>query len=162
MRIHCRFDYYSADDLVEIVRQRANVLKWGYESDAVLQIIAQRAKGTPRLALNRNLQTCWYVARSHDRDVITLEDVREAFYHMQIDGLGLDQLDRSYLKILLETGRSSLGVLSSKMSLPALTIQRVVEPYLLKEGFITKDKSSVRVIREKGRKHIENTSLSSK
>lgn len=162
MRIYCRFDYYSADDLLEIVRQRANALNWEYESEDVLQIIAQRAKGTPRLALNQNLQMCWYVARSHDHDVITLEDVRKAFYHMQIDELGLDQLERSYLKVLLESGRSSLGVLSSKLSLPALTIQRVVEPYLLKEGFITKDKASVRVITEKGRKHIENTSLPSK
>ncbi len=90
--------------------------------------------------------------------MITLEDVHEAFCHLQIDELGLEHLDRSYLKILLESGRSSLGVLSSKLSLPTFTIQRVVEPYLLKECFITKDKS-VRVITEKGKSHIENTSL---
>ncbi len=87
-----------------------------------------------------------------------LKDVHEAFRYLQIDELGLEQLDRSYLKILLECGRSSLEVLSSKLSLPAFTIQRVVEPYLLKECFITKDKS-VRVITEKGKNHIENTSL---
>ncbi|MHC4727943.1 MAG: Holliday junction DNA helicase RuvB C-terminal domain-containing protein [Planctomycetota bacterium] len=162
MRIYCRFNYYSVEDLTEIVRQRANALHWRYEPDEILQIIAQRAKGVPRLALNMNLQTCWYVAKSHDRDVITLEDVHEAFGHLQIDELGLDQLDRTYLGTLLECGQSSLGVLSSKLSLPVLTIQKVVEPYLLKEGFITKEKSSVRVITEKGRKHIENTFLSSK
>jgi Holliday junction DNA helicase RuvB len=161
MRLYCRFDYYSVEDLVEIVSQRADALNWQYE-DEVLRIIAQRAKRTPRLALHRNLQMCWHVAKSHDRDVIILEDVREAFCHLQIDELGLDQLDRSYLEVLLESGRSSLGVLSSKLSLPALTIQRVVEPYLLKESFITKAKSSVRIITEKGRKHIENTSLPSK
>ena len=162
MRIYCRFDYYSVEDLMEIVRQRANALKWQYESDQVLKMIAQGAKKTPRLALNRNLQTCWHVTKSHDRDVITADDAYEAFSYLQIDEAGLDTLDRSYLEVLLESGRSSLGVLSSKLSLPALTIQRVVEPYLLKESFITKAKSSVRIITEKGRKHIANTSLPSK
>ena len=159
MRIYCRFNYYSVEDLTEIVRQRTNALKWKYESDEVLQIVAQRAKGVPRLALNKNLQMCWYVARSHDRDIITLEDVREAFRHLQVDELGLDELERAYLEQLLENGRSSLGVLSSKVALPALTIQRVVEPYLLKENFIVKDNASVRAITQKGKKHIENTSL---
>jgi Holliday junction DNA helicase RuvB len=159
MRVYCRFDYYSNEDLTEIVRQRAEELNWQYESDEVLRIIAQAAKRTPRLALHRNLQTCWNVARSHDRNVITLADVNEAFRHLQIDALGLDQLDRSYLKALLEHGLLLLGVLSSKLSLPTLTIQRVVEPYLLKEDFITKTRTSARVITEKGRKHLENSSL---
>jgi Holliday junction DNA helicase RuvB len=160
MRIYCRFDYYSDEDLNEIVRQRADALKWQYESDDVLRIIAKAAKKTPRLALHRNLQTCWNVARSHERDVLTLADVNEAFRLLQIDDLGLDQLDRSYLKILSENGRLSLGVLSSKLSQPALTIQRVVEPYLLKENFVTKTTASVRVITEKGIKHLENKSTS--
>jgi len=159
MRIYCRFDYYSVEDLVEIVRQRANALYWQYESDEVLIIIAQRAKGTPRLALNTNLQTCWYVAKSHDHNVITLEDVHEAFCYLQIDKLGLDKVERAYLEVLLEGGRSSLGVLSSKLSLPPLTIQRVIEPYLLKKDFIIKDKSAVRIITAKGRKHIGSTSV---
>lgn len=160
MRIFCRFDYYSVEDLVEIVRQRADALGWHYESDEVLRTIAQRAKGTPRQALNRNLQTCWHVAKSSDRDLITLEDMHKAFQYLGIDELGLEQVDRSYLQMLLECGPTTLGVLSSKISLPTLTIQRVVEPYLLKEDFITKTRASVRVITEKGRKHIENGSLS--
>jgi len=144
------------EDLTEIVRQRVDALQWKYECDDILTTIAQRAKGIQRLALNMNLQTCMYVAKSHDRDVITLEDVREAFHHLQIDELGLDQMDRSYLEVLAECGRSSLNVLSSKLSLPSLTIQKVVEPYLLKEGFITKNQSSTRLITEKGGEHIES------
>jgi len=162
MRIYCRFNYYSADDLTEIVRQRADALKWEYESDQVLRIIAQRAKGTPRLALNTNLQTCWYVAKSHDRNEITLTDVYEAFSHLQIDEASLDELDRSYLSALAKYGRLPLGVLSSKLSLPSLTLTRVVEPYLLREGFVTKDKTSARVITQKGIEHITNASALSK
>lgn len=160
MRIYCRFDYYSIEDLTEIVRQRAEALNWKYESDEVLKIIAQASKRTPRLALERNLRMCWCVAQSQDRDVITLSDVHEAFRLLQIDYLGLDQLERSYLKTLSEHGRLSLGVLSSKLGQQALTIQMVVEPYLLKEDFITKTTASVRVITEKGIKHLEDSPLS--
>lgn len=157
MRIYCRFDYYTQEELVEIVRQRITALSWEYESDKVLQMIAQRAKKTPRLALNRNLQTCWYVAQSHDRELITLDDAIEAFSHLQIDEAGLDQLDRSYLNVLLECGKAPLGFISSKLSLPAQTVQRIAEPYLLKEGFITMN-NSVRTMTPKGRTHITGTS----
>ena len=155
MRIYCRFDYYSVKDLVEIVRQRANGLGWQYESEEVLKLIAQSAKRTPRLALNTNLQTCWHVAKSHDRGMITREDVHEAFHHLQVDALGLDKLDRSYLQVLRESGATPLGVLSSKLGLPHQTLQQMVEPYLLKEGFILKDKYSHRTLTEKGRNHIK-------
>jgi len=158
MRIYCRFNYYSVEDLTEIVRQRADTLKWEYESDKVLQIIAQRAKGTPRLALNTNLQTCWYVAKSHDHDVITLTDAHEAFSYLQIDEASLDNLDRSYLSALAKYGRLPLGVLSSKLSMPSLTLTRVVEPYLFREGFVAKDKTSARVITQKGVEHIKSAS----
>ena len=159
MRIYCRFNYYSLEDLIGIVRQRANALKWRYESDEVLKTIAQRAKRTPRLALNTNLQMCWNVTRSYDRNIITLTDVHEAFNYLQIDELSLDKLDRSYLKILLECGRAPLGVISSKLTLPSLTIQRVVEPYLLKEGLIAKDKSYLRVITSEGMEHLKKTEV---
>jgi Holliday junction DNA helicase RuvB len=157
MRIQCRFDYYSVEDLVEIVRQRANALGWECESDEVLQMIAQRAKATPRQALHRNLQTCWEVAKSRDHNIITLDDAREAFHHLQIDELGLDGIDHRYLGVLAQCGSASLGALSAKLGLPPLTVQRVIEPYLIREDLITKGKSSVRIITDKGRRHIEAT-----
>jgi Holliday junction DNA helicase RuvB len=157
MRIHCRFDYYLAEDLVEIVRQRAVALGWRYESDEVLEMIARRAKATPRQALHRNLQTCWEVAVSHDRGIVTLADAHEAFHHLQIDELGLDRMDRRYLAVLVQGGSASLGALSAKLGLPPLTIQRVVEPYLIREDLVTKGKSFARVVTEKGRRHIATT-----
>ena len=157
MRIQCRFDYYSVEDLVEIVRQRAAALGWRYESDEVLQMIAQRAKATPRQALHRNLQTCWEVAMSHDRNVIALADAQEAFRHLQVDELGLDGMDRRYLGVLVQSGHASLGALSAKLGLPPLTIQRVIEPYLIRQDLATKGKSSARILTDKGRRHIETT-----
>lgn len=157
MRIYCRFVHYSLKDLINIVRQRADALNWQYESEEVLTTIAERAKSTPRLALNRNLVMCWNVTKSHDRNIITMNDVEEAFRHLQTDKLGLDYLERTYLKMLVENGPTHLNVLSSKISLPTHTLSRVVEPHLLKEGLITKGKASIRMITIKGQQHIETT-----
>jgi len=157
MRIHCRFRYYAVEDLVEIVRQRIEALHWPYESDEVLRTIAQRSKGTPRQALNRHLQTCWSVVKSHDGDIITMEDTLRAFQQLQVDELGLEDIDRRYLSVLAEHGPTPLGVVGAKLGLPARTVQNVIEPYLLREGFFTKDKSSMRTITEKGRRHLETT-----
>jgi Holliday junction DNA helicase RuvB len=158
MKIKCHFVYYFDNDLAEIVRQRAVILNWRYESDQVLNIIAQRAKGTPRAALH-NLQACCEVTQSHNRDAITVADVQEAFHYLRIDELGLDERDRNYLKILAKNGPTQLSILSSKLEMPPLTIQRVVEPYLFKEGFVAKGKSALRVLTEKGRSHIQSDCL---
>lgn len=157
MRILCRFNYYAVEDLVEIVRQYAKALGWQYESEDVLHMIAQRAKAAPRQALHRNLQTCWEVAVSHDRSVITLNHAEEAFRHLQIDELGLDAMDRSYLAVLAQSGPTPLVALSARLGLPPLTIQRVIEPYLIREEFVTKGKSSARIITNRGRRHIQRT-----
>jgi len=63
MRILCRFTYYTVDDLTKIVFQRMMVLNWRCESEEIPHIIAQRAKGTPRFAIDTNLYTCWSVAK---------------------------------------------------------------------------------------------------
>ena len=156
MRIYCRLNYYSLEDLVDIVRQRADALHWSYESDEVLYEISKRAKQTPRLALNRNLVMCWNMARSQDRDVITMNDVAEAFKHLNIDKAGLDELEQSYLMLLYNHNEISLNMISSKLGLPAQTISRVIEPYLIMEEFVGKGKTSVRFITEKGLKHINS------
>jgi Holliday junction DNA helicase RuvB len=136
---------------------RLPALGWQYESDTVLQMIARRAKATPRQALHRNLQTCWETTVSHDRNIITLVDAQEAFHHMEIDELGLDETDRRYLGILARGGPAPLGALSAKLGLPPLTVQKVIEPYLIREDLITKGKSSARILTDKGRRHIETT-----
>jgi Holliday junction DNA helicase RuvB len=157
MKIICRFEYYSAEDLIEIVRQKVDMLGWSYESEEVLYLIASRAKATPRTALLRNLQTACDAAIGHNREFITISDVHEAFHHLQIDALGLEKNDRSYLRILLNEGPTPLNVLGSKLAVPPQTILKVIEPYLIKEGYVVKDKASLRKITVKGKNHIENT-----
>ena len=155
MRLYCRFDYYSIDDLTNIVKQRADVLGWQYESLEVLHELAKRAKHTPRLALNRNLQMAWNVASSHDRNVITQEDVLETCRLLQIDSLGLDSVERAYLAELSNVDSRRLNVIASKIGLPRQTLSNVIEPYLLRTGLIEKV-GSERALTEKGRTHLEN------
>ena len=157
-RVYCRFDYYRLDDLISIVKQRADALGWQYESTQVLTEIAKRAKQTPRLALNRNLQMAWNVCSSNDRSIITVDDVYEAFRLLNICSLGLDSIERAYLKELYKHERMKLNVISSKIGLPRQTIASVIEPYLLRIELIHK-LGSDRAITIKGREHIENIDI---
>jgi holliday junction DNA helicase RuvB len=152
IRIYTRMGYYTMEDLGRIVQQRADSLKLKYETPEIFGMIAQRSKRTPRLAL-RHLDTSYHVARSQDADVISLDHVWQAFVLSGIDHQGLDPLEQSYLRQLAESGPLRLNVLSSRLGLPPRTIQDVVEPYLIQEGFISKD-GSQRIVTEKGRNHI--------
>jgi Holliday junction DNA helicase RuvB len=152
MRIYCRFDYYSIDNLLEILRRRVLSLGWSYESEDILQILGSRSKKTPRLALNY-LQMAFNVASSNNRTTITKEDVIEAFRLLQVDAMGLDPVEQFYLHELAKRGSAKLNVLASKIGLPHRTISEVIEPYLLRAELITKEGVD-RVITDKGMKHI--------
>ncbi len=154
MRICCHFELYSIDQIAQIVIQRLNALKWEYQTELIGEMIAIRSKGIPRIALNCYLQTCWNVALTNNHEVITVDDVIEAFEILEIDDLGLNKKDRSYLNILDKYGSSTLNIISSRMAESAPTIQKVIEPYLLREGFIIKTANSMRKITQKGIKHI--------
>ena len=159
IRIYCRFEHYALDDLVYIIRPRALALSWDVESEQVLVEIAKRSKKTPRIALNRNLQMCWNVCSSQGREVITIDDAYEAFRLLNIDELGLDELERNYLKILYQNGPTPLNVISSKLALPTQTIKTVLETYLLQENLIQKNKYSHREITSLAYEHIRNCEI---
>ena len=157
MRFNCRFDYYQIIDLIEITRKRADALQWKYESEEVLEMIARRAKATPRLALESNLHHSWSQAVRNQRDTITVQDVHEAFRILQIDEEGLDQADRSYLDVLYHYGPTPLNLISSRLAKPESTVARVLEPYLIRNDFVIKDTHSLRIITSKGKTHLEKT-----
>jgi len=159
MRIYARFEHYSLEDLIEIIHQRALALQWDVESEEVLIEIAKRSKKIPRIALNRNLQQCWNVCSAKGNEVIAMNDVIEAFRLLQIDELGLDELERNYLRILYQHGPSPLNVISSKLALPTQTIRTVLEPYLLQENLIQKNKYSHREITALADEHLRNCNI---
>jgi Holliday junction DNA helicase RuvB len=151
MKLLLRFEFYGVDDLNNILRQRSQALRWKVEEEA-LPLIAQRSRGTPRLAL-RLLQSCRRVCRSEGKTTITLNHLGKACQLEGIDVLGLGPLEQAYIQILTE-GDSRLNVIASRVGLPARTVSQVVEPFLLRAGLIVKDDQSRRQLTSLGRGHL--------
>jgi len=151
MKLVLRFDFYSEEELAVLVRQRSHALQWPVD-DEVLPQIAQRARGTPRLAL-RLLQSCRRVCRAEGEQTIRLDHLIKACVLDQIDTLGLGPTEQRYLRILAE-GPSRLNVLASMIGLPARTVSQVTEPFLLRMGLVVKDDQGRRQLTTRGREHL--------
>lgn len=147
-----RFDYYSADDLTTILRQRAYQLGWTVE-DEVFALIAARGRGTPRVAL-RLLQSCRRTTRAEGADIIGGEHFVKTCALEGLDRVGLDAVEQRYLAILAETNRPvRLSVVASRLGLPSRTLSHVVEQFLLREGLITRMEHG-RAITPRGIEHL--------
>lgn len=150
----CRLENYSADELAEIVRRSA--LKLNYSiSPAAAREIALRSRGTPRI-VNRLLRRVrdFAIVRKHDE--IGLEDAREALYRLEIDELGLDEVDRKLLASMVDKfngGPCGLDTLAATINEDAGTIEDVYEPYLLQLGFIARTPRG-RVLLKRGYEHL--------
>jgi Holliday junction DNA helicase RuvB len=151
MKLLLRFDFYPPDDLTTLLHQRHQALCWQVE-EAVLPLIAQRSRGTPRLAL-RLLQSCRRVCRAEGQATITLAHLERACLLEGIDALGLGPTEQQYLRILAD-GDSRLNVIASRLGLPARTVSHVVEPFLLRAGLVVKDDQSRRQLTALGRDHL--------
>ena len=142
--------FYREDELTEILRRRVRALGWTVQ-DEVLPYLASLSKGTPRQAL-RLLSASHRVSRSGDEKVVTLGHSQRAVALEGLDDKGLTVQEQSYLRALAE-GVSRLGVISSRIAMPTSTVQRVVEPYLIRSGLISKDEGR-RELTAAGREHV--------
>lgn len=154
MKLTLRFDYYTAGELGELCRQRANALRWQVEGD-VFALTGQRAKGTPRLAI-RLLEGCYRTSRAEGADVITVAHLERTCLLEGLDRTGLDKNEQSYLRLLSRTRDKPvrLNVVASVLGLPARTIADVTEKFLLREGFIVRCESG-RALTDKGLEYVE-------
>lgn len=129
-------EYYATDELISVVRRSAGVLGVPLTDDALGEI-AKRSRGTPRIA-NRLLRRVRDYQSVHGgRSAI--DDARAALDLYDVDEWGLDRLDRQVLDILLTRfggGPVGLGTLSVSVGEEAETIEAVVEPFLVRQGFI--------------------------
>jgi holliday junction DNA helicase RuvB len=132
-----RLDYYGDDDLGAIVRRSARLL--GVEIDGEgSAALAARSRGTPRIA-NRLLRRVRDVAQVRGHATVDRTVAEEALELLEVDELGLDELDRQLLRRLAETfeGRPvGLGTLADSVGESPDTIEDVYEPYLLQEGLL--------------------------
>jgi Holliday junction DNA helicase RuvB len=131
-------EYYDTADLIEVVKRSAGVLGIPLTSDA-LEEIAKRSRGTPRIA-NRLLRRVRDYQKVHGGDS-AIDDAKAALELYDVDEWGLDRLDRQVLEILLTRfggGPVGLGTLSVSVGEEAETIEAVVEPFLVRQGFIVR------------------------
>jgi len=132
-----RLDFYELPAMQAIVRRSAGIL--GIPIDAVgTQTIAQRARGTPRVA-NRLLKRVRDYAEVRADGVITETVADEALNLLEVDDLGLDEIDRRILQTIIEKfggGPVGLETIAAALSEEADTIMDVCEPYLLQLGFL--------------------------
>jgi holliday junction DNA helicase RuvB len=132
-----RLDYYEIDALIEIVQRGAGLLQIEYDSQGVYEI-ATRSRGTPRVAL-RMLRRVRDFAQVRADGRITGLVSEAALDLLNIDGLGLDDLDRRVLLCVIEKydgGPVGLNTIAASVSEEPDTIMDVVEPYLLQLGYL--------------------------
>ncbi len=132
-----RLDYYGADDLAAIVHRSARLLGVAIDEDGAAALAA-RSRGTPRIA-NRLLRRVRDVAQVRGHPTVDRAVAEEAMELLEVDELGLDDLDRQLLRRLAETfeGRPvGLGTLADSVGESPDTIEDVYEPYLLQEGLL--------------------------
>jgi holliday junction DNA helicase RuvB len=138
-------DYYTAGELERIVRHSANLLGVPIDSEAAATIAA-RSRGTPRVA-NRLLRRVRDFAEVRGDGRITPGIADEALQREGVDRLGLDRLDRAFLRTIVEQyrgGPAGIAAIAATLTEDAETLEDVVEPYLLKEGFVTRTASGRR------------------
>ena len=149
-----RLDYYEAEDLARIVRRSARILGVEIESEAAEEI-SRRARGTPRVA-NRILRRVRDVAEVRYDGAVTLDVAREALALLEVDGEGLERIDRELLSAIVrkfDGGPVGLSTLAVALGEEPDTIEDVYEPYLLQLGLIQRTPRG-RIVTKLGRAHV--------
>ncbi len=129
-------EFYSEDELTTVVERSSRVLGVVWPREALAEI-AGRSRGTPRIA-NRLLRRVRDYVLVHDVEP-TVDAVHAALAVYDVDALGLDRLDRAVLEALIvkfQGGPVGLGTLSVSVGEEAETVESVVEPFLVRQGFI--------------------------
>ena len=132
-------DFYSGEDLGTILVRSAGKLHMETREGAI-EAIAARSRGTPRVA-NRLLRRVRDYAQVRANGILTKNVVHDALDIQQVDALGLDELDRAYLKALItvyEGGPAGIEAIAATMGQERDTLEDVVEPYLLQIGFVVR------------------------
>lgn len=151
MRLVLRFTLYTEEELAQVVRQRVTALKWEIE-DGLLEAIAARSKGTPRLALRilESMRRCLVaegatkLTHGHFERVCTLEGIHE---------LGVNNEELRLMQLLAEHGKARQNVLASILALPNRTVAEF-ESFLMRAQLIFKDHQGRRQLTKRGVEYL--------
>ena len=134
-----RLELYSTDELCDIIMRSAVILGVACDKDGALEL-ASRSRGTPRIA-NRFLKRVRDFADVMGNGVITRDIAKIALDRMEVDSLGLDNLDKRMLTMIIKGyngGPVGLDTLASAIGEESVTLEDVCEPYLMQLGFIAR------------------------
>lgn len=134
-----RLELYTPEELAQIVKRSAGILDVKIEESGALEI-ARRSRGTPRIA-NRMLRRVRDFAQVMADGVITKGVADQALLALEVDYLGLDNVDRRMLRAIIENyggGPVGLDTLAATIGEEAVTLEDVYEPYLMQIGFLTR------------------------
>ena len=152
--IQCHLEYYDADVLFRILKRSASILNIDIDDEAAMEI-ALRSRGTPRIA-NSLIRRVRDFAQVKGNGVINLDIAKIALNALNIDTRGLDSVDNKILTTIIEKfggGPVGAGTLATAISEDQGTLEEVYEPFLIKEGFLTRTPRG-RVATELAYKHI--------
>jgi Holliday junction DNA helicase RuvB len=132
-----RLEFYTPEELVEIVRRSAKILSIAVDDDGTFEI-ARRSRGTPRVA-NRLLRRARDFAQVRAQGHVTLKVAREALEMLGVDEHGLDEVDRNLILAIIQKysgGPVGLNTLAASLSEEEDAIEEIYEPYLMQLGLI--------------------------
>ncbi len=151
-----KLNYYTEEELKNIIKRTSRVLDMDIEDAAALEL-ARRSRKTPRIA-NRLFKRVRDFACVKGENLITLDTTRTSLQRLKVDKYGLDSIDIEYLDAIINKfngGPVGVETISSAIGEEQSTIEDVVEPYLMQEGFIKRTPRG-RVVTEKSYEHLNN------
>ncbi len=132
------FEFYSEQELETLLRTGSRQMGM-HVDESVFSMIAQRGKGTPRIAL-RLLESTRMVAFSENAEVITTEHFHRTCELEGIDHIGLTTSEIKYLKILYENDyKARLNIIASRLGLNPRHVSKIIEQFLIRQGLVTKN-----------------------
>ena len=155
-------DFYDCEELTEILARSAELLELQCE-EGTLELIADRSRGTPRVA-NRLLKRVRDYAQVKGSGILSAGIVESSLKMEQIDALGLDELDRAFLRALIniyDGGPAGIEAIAATLGEERDTLEDVVEPYLLQIGFVRRTKRG-REVTEQACEHLGTKPLKTK
>ena len=150
-----KLNYYSEEELKEIIKRTSKVLEMDITDESALEL-AKRSRKTPRIA-NRLFKRVRDFAQVKGESEISIETTKEALDRLKVDNYGLDQIDIEYLESLINKfngGPVGVETIASSIGEEVSTLEDVVEPYLMQEGFIKRTQRG-RIATDKSYSHIK-------
>ena len=151
-----QINYYSTNDLQKIVKRTSRIFNYKIDEDSSLEI-AKRSRGTPRVA-NRLFRRVRDFAQylHEDSDVIDIDVTKLSLKKLNVDEDGLNENDIKYIKIIIERykgGPVGLNALAASIGEEVTTLEDVIEPFLLQEGYIVRTARG-RAVTDKAYRHL--------